>query len=353
MTKQRRKTILLFSIGFFIILATIIILYSYGYSINSDFSVSQKGGLYISTPYSDPQIFINNKTKRSSGVLNRGLFSSNIKIGKYSVLVAKDGYWPWAKNLEVKKGLVSEAKALLIPENPKGEILFKGKISKVWASPHNKILALEEQKNNGYRLIFYLPEKDTFLTAKNSFTEKLLVYTKISNFIWEENSLIVKNGFTATKIYFDLSDETVVATYFKEELDKKSDFEKLDKRKEIKIWWENQTNEVFVDWLEEDKAPPYYICDNTIPGEKPACLLPIQIFKSPLEITSLDFFPKRKDVVILAVGNGVYALEIDDRNERLAYPIYKGKKPHSSVFNTDDKVYIVDDGSLIKIDLEQ
>jgi len=101
-----------------------------------------------------------------------------------------------------------------------------------------------------------------------------------------------------------------------------------------------------VDWLEENGAPPYYICDENCDS------LPLQIFQSKFTIQNIEFFPQRKDVIIIAVGNGVYALEIDGRGGRLIYPIYKGKKPTFGLSNSTNYIYILDDSSLLKMYLK-
>ena len=55
----------------------------------------------------------------------------------------------------------------------------------------------------------------------------------------------------------------------------------------------------------------------------------------------------------MAVGNGIYAIEIDGRSGRLAYPIYKGKDPTFELLSGEKSIYVLDDESLIKIFLEK
>ncbi len=349
MTIQKRKIILYGCILVFLIASSFMLFYSQGYIIDRDFNISQRGGIYIDIPLADSDIYINNKKEKTTGILNKGLFMSNLKTGEYSVLVAKEGYWPWAKTLEVSKGLVSEAKSVLIPENPRGDTLLKGKFTNIWASHHNDLLILKEETGKNYfQLIFYVPEKNTFLTIDSAFTKKLLTFSgEISNITQEKNSIIFKSNKGTIKVDFNFSKEIVSASYFTKPLQKISDYEKFDRKEDIKIWYNPLTNEVFADWINENEKPPYYICNEN------NCELPIKIFKSRLSIKNVEFFPGRKDVIIMAVGNGVYAIEIDGRSGRLAYPIYKGKKPTFELLSGEKNIYVLDDGSLIKIFLEK
>ncbi|PJE73372.1 MAG: hypothetical protein COV00_00115 [Candidatus Tagabacteria bacterium CG10_big_fil_rev_8_21_14_0_10_40_13] len=340
---------MIFSLAVFVIVATAILFYSQGYSINRNLTLSRHGGLYISTPFSGSEIFINNENEKKTGVLNGGLFKSNLKPGYYAALVAKDGFWPWAKTLEVKEGMVAEARAIMVPENLKGEIIEKGNFSNLWSHNKSETIALKEKNGNFYSLSFYLPDKDIYLTADSNFTKQLLTFKDdITALAWDKNYLIFKSEKGLIKASFNFSSNTASAQYSSESFENYSTvkYERLTDRDREKLWWNPPTNQVFVDWLEENGAPPYYICDENCDS------LPLQIFQSKFTIQNIEFFPQRKDVIIIAVGNGVYALEIDGRGGRLIYPIYKGKKPTFGLSNSTNYIYILDDSSLLKMYLK-
>jgi len=238
----------------------------------------------------------------------------------------------------------------MLPENPNGEILMKGKFLNIWSSPSQPILAIEEQKNNAYRLSFYLPQEQAFLANGQNPTELLLNSPNvISNVIWGNDSLSFQSGNKLITAYFDLANKTVTASYssFPANDKDKTITERITTKSDEKIWWNSATNEIFVDWLKDKTEIPYYICEN-----KETCQLPLLLLKSQFPIKNIDFFPGRKDVIIIAVGNGVYALEIDGRSGRLLYPIYKGKEPTFAVLNGEENVYVLDGESLIKISLK-
>ncbi|MBU1091269.1 hypothetical protein KKA27_00115 [Patescibacteria group bacterium] len=347
MTRKKRKIILILSILVFVIIASASILYSQGYTLDGSFRFSRGGGLYISAPLTNSDIFINGEKEKTTSMLSDGLFMSNLKVGEYSILVAKEDFWPWAKTLNIKEGIVTEVRAFMVPENPKGELLLNDNFSNIWISPDGKLIALQKESGYNSYLVFYSPGNSNFLTESSQFTKQLLSFRdSISNVVWEKNTLFFKSDKGIIKTVLDAQRLSASSSYVSEPPYESSDFEKISKKGDQKIWWDPNTSEIFVDWLEENSQPPYYMCP-----EKP-CILPLQIFRSHLAIENVDFLPGRKDIIILSVGNGIYALEIDGRGDRLIYPIYKGKGPLFAV-SQDKDVYIIDENSLFKISLEE
>jgi hypothetical protein len=122
MTLKKRRVILIICIIVLIIIIPIVILYNYGYRINSQFQIVQTGGLYISSPIRDAKIIIDNKEK-SFGIFNKDVLLQSLIPKTYSVAVIKEKYWPWFKDLEVKGRIVTEARSFLVPIDPNGEII--------------------------------------------------------------------------------------------------------------------------------------------------------------------------------------------------------------------------------------
>ena len=70
--------------------------------------------------------------------------------------------------------------------------------------------------------------------------------------------------------------------------------------------------------------------------------------KLKASITAIDFYKNRQDVVIIASGDGVYALETESANIRNFQPIYKGKNP-VFVKKDNSSIYILDSNNLILV----
>jgi hypothetical protein len=342
---KKRRILFYICLVCFVVLSSAVFLYSQGYAFDKGFSLSRRGGLYILAPFPDAEFFVNNKKEKATGISNNAIFIPNLRVGEYSVLVAKEGYWPWAKTLEVKEGHVAEARAFGVLEDPEGERIFKGKFVNIWGSPEQDIMMIQEQKNDDIILTFYMPGKGTFLFTDSAFSTNVLSSVEnVSNILWGDNSLTFKKNGRFVRVEFNLSQNSLSADYISPPFTETLDNEKIGPKKEQKIWWNEQTNEVFIDWLDISSVPPYYIC------ETEDCELPVRIFNTRFEIKNIDFFPKRNDVIIMAVGVGIYALEIDGRSGRLIYPIYKGGNPTFTL--VEDEVFVLDNGSLMKIYLK-
>jgi len=290
--KKRRFYFILFCL-IFIAAIPLILLYTNGYRINSDFEIVETGGIYIYSPQAGSDIYINNKKKDRTTIFNKDIFVQNLKPGTYKILIAKEGFWPWAKEVEVKERHVAEAIAFLIPKQPSWKIITEyiagdeavngttTKTTKQINSEYKKILALFEEKEKS--------------------KEKLEIEIGIKK---------------------NTADEDRV--------------EEFSKRKRTGLWSED--TRIFAMWLSDEKYMPNYFCIGGI------CQNPLLVFSSTEKIKSLGFYPGREDVILFAVGIGIYALEIDGRIHQNFQPLYKGADP---IFIIEGKNIYAKDGELI------
>ncbi len=348
MTLHKRRIILAICSLVFLAIAPFLLLYCLGYRLDRNFKIGRIGGLYVSSPISGSKIFVKNIYEKTTNILQSGVFLQNLSEGNYQILVEKEGYWPWVKNLNIKEGLVAEARAFLIPQTPEGKILLKGLFSAVWASPYNKILLLEE-KNNGRQATFYLPDSNTFLTPFSATTTKLLSFeTEISKIFWEDGAVLLGDGKKTIRAIFNLGNGTVNASIEPiNAISVNHKYEKFTNQKKERLWRDDKTKEIWFEWLGDKTAIPYYLCESK-PCESTVYL--ISSFSFPPK--NAEFFPGRRDLLITAVQNAVFALELDKRGGQLTRPIYKGKDPTFTVFPNEKKAYVLDEGVLIAINLE-
>jgi len=266
-------------------------MYTDGYRINGKFEIVETGGIYVYSPQAGSEIFINNKKQDKTTIFNKDFFVQNLKPGTYKILIAKEGFWPWAKEVEVHERHVTEAIAFLIPKEPDWEIV---------------------------------PEYTTNTDATNSTTteakkEPNTEYKKILAMFEErdnnKNTLGLKTGTTtAEKI------------------------EELSKRKRTGLWHED--TQIFAIWLEDEESIPNHFCRDEI------CQNPLLVFSGTEEVRSLGFYPGREDLILVAVGTGIYALEIDGRVHQNFQPLYKGISP---VFVLKNNTIYAKDGDIVFI----
>jgi hypothetical protein len=227
----------------------------------------------VSSPVSGAQIFVNNKLEKETNILQTGLFLSGLKQGSYSVFISKEGYWPWEKKMEVKNQLVAEARALLLPKEPEGEIIKRENSSPLQKTEYDDIY-------NNLQEIKKLGSKST---------------TTIERFTSQERQ---------------------------------------------KLWWKPKENKIWVEWTGEESARPYFM--------ESAKIL---VFSTANRVKNADFYPGRKDAIIVACQNGIFAVEIDGRGGRAKQPVYKGKDPIFLTQKNTSSVFILDEDALIKVRL--
>ncbi|MFH1730000.1 MAG: carboxypeptidase-like regulatory domain-containing protein [Pseudomonadota bacterium] len=275
MTLKKRRIILVLCVLAFLIVAPFVLLYSNGYRLDSHFHLTQTGGLYVASPVSGAQIFVNNTLKRTTNLLQSGLFLQNLKPGNYSVLIAKEGYWPWKKDLDVKEQMVSEARALILPMEPTGRILRQ----------------------------------------EDLFPSEIEKYETIIDSLQQIKKITNHNATTT--------------------------IERFTNHEREKVWWNPGENKIWVEWLKDDSSRPYFLSENKV-----------LVLNSIYPVRNVDFFPGRRDVIIVAVQNGIFAIEIDGRGGRTLQPIYKGREPIFTIYKTDPSVYVIDENTLMEIKLE-
>ena len=66
------------------------------------------------------------------------------------------------------------------------------------------------------------------------------------------------------------------------------------------------------------------------------------------QITAIDFYKNRDDVILMALDDGIYALGVDYETEQNLQPIYKGKNP-TFIKKDDNNIYILDNNNLMEV----
>jgi len=280
-----RLAYFLFFVLVFIVGIPILIFYSAGYKFDETFNLSIRGGIYVYTPEPNTSVFIGNELKNTSGFFNKEILVGSLKPDQYTVLTTNEDFWPWTKIVIVRRGEVEAIFPFLVP----------------------KVVVAEEIKANTseYRdILEVFAEKSTLLSAVNSKKD------------------------TQTTSRVATSSTPVLETIT---------------RRQVEVWLDGST--LFARWLGRDEAAPNYYCHividpNNILREDEECSDPIQVFKSSVPIHTFDFYPYRDDAIIVALDNGIYAIESDFRSYQNFYPLFRGEKPDFRVYK--NQVYVKD-----------
>jgi len=111
MTARQRFVIKLIFVGFFIVLAPLVIAYTMGYRYNFGVGQVQKTGVLIVNSYPDEaDVYLDGKfvNDETPSVIKK------ILPNEYNVEVIKEGYLPWSKKLDVKSGETTFAESIVL-----------------------------------------------------------------------------------------------------------------------------------------------------------------------------------------------------------------------------------------------
>jgi len=139
----------------FVIAGVIVIYYTRGYRFDlSTFSITKTGAVYVEAQQSGIEIFLGkNVYSDNSGLLKKGTLISNVIPKKYTLIIKKDGYLDYQKNIEVLPSQVArilnvylvpkEIKPSLVLKNLKGDAI-------VDVSSDGRMLVQDTQKGTYY-----------------------------------------------------------------------------------------------------------------------------------------------------------------------------------------------------------
>lgn len=192
MNLKSRKLLFLFCFFLFVIIAPFSILYSQGYRIDLEsngIKITQTGGLFLRIQPKEAEIYLNSKLRKKTDFLFASALIENLIPKKYDVLVKKQGYHSWYKQLEIEEKKVTAIEnILLIPENPEFEIVATN-VNDFYAIPNSKKLIVKEINDYGWALKLYDIDKK----IKSHLIEEKEIYSKGANLLNLKISLNSKN----------------------------------------------------------------------------------------------------------------------------------------------------------------
>ena len=163
MTKKIRLLTLILCLVLFLIATPYIVIYSLGYRI--DFEQKKlvtTGGIYVKALPQGADIIIDSKIRDRTSFLSPTVFVQNLLPKQHSILIKKDGYYDYKKNLEVKeKEVVKLEQVILFKEKIPFEILTDKTNSPFLKKGQEQLFIIK--KANLYK---NSPEKSTVILKK-------------------------------------------------------------------------------------------------------------------------------------------------------------------------------------------
>ncbi len=180
------------SIAIFIIASTFIG-YKLGYRLKDNLSIGKIGHLNMTIPMPLTSIYIDNSEKIQTKSDNEKI-SIALSPKTHSVIVARDGYFPWTKSFTVPSNKIINLSPIFVSQNASGQIITQ-KDPEYW-----------ELRSSIIRSI--LPAKKYPILSSDKKTS-----------LWvEDNAVFVQTGSTTTKV---IEPDTVVrnVSFYKDRSD--------------------------------------------------------------------------------------------------------------------------------------
>ncbi len=154
MTKHRRTLLWIILALLFLVLTPSVILYSQGYRIDWKAKrLVQTGALYVKIIPTRSDMSIDGKYSKTTDFFFGSALVGNLFPGSHLVHISKEGWQPWAKQLDIQEKQVTDAKnIILFPEDPEFSIATD-KVQRVWKTPKENTLLLQKNTLKFWKLV--------------------------------------------------------------------------------------------------------------------------------------------------------------------------------------------------------
>ncbi len=201
MRLRKRRLLLLCMAVFFFLAGGYLTMLAQGWVLDiTHLKIVKTGSLFFEFSPQDAKITIQGKPIRLSfGILSSGALVKNLIPGTYSIEIAKNGLFPWKKNLVIESGKVTSATHIILWQaKPNEKPIDKSSINSFWVA-ENAIITKKDNnlfiagtQLKGVKVIATRPESKLVITeddSKNYYLINLESPTALSNITELFNSL--------------------------------------------------------------------------------------------------------------------------------------------------------------------
>jgi hypothetical protein len=313
----------------FILLIPVIVLNSLGYTWTEGFKVSKAGGIYIHSDLPNTRLYINDKFLKENGTFIRNVFVQDLRPNRnYKVVIQKEGYTTWTKDIYVYPSLVSEGHILMLPEEIEQREIYPF-FDEEGEGANAPVAGFTIVRTTPGGVV--IPENDEYIETVTLFEEKNPFEIEVPDVLTSEN--------------ISEEEEKILPQYFVDlNIEDPESLENLIETND-EVSWIYKGNIVLY-WIDDLEKIPYYYCG----GEREK-ICSDEIFLDWTEdVKRFDYFPGRDNVWVVLVNDGVYAVEIDPRGERNVQLVYGGNDLDFRI-NDSGNLIVKDKGSYYELDL--
>ena len=309
MTKKQKSLLFFTLLLVFSIVAPTVIFYSQGYRFDwQNKKLTKTGGIFLKIKPSGAAVYLNHILYKKTNLIFDSLLIDNLPPKKYHILIRKDDYQDWEKELSVSEMLVTEAKNIRLFAKHYPPKLIAQQVDKVFIAPNKKDFIVERQENeNNWSLWLF----DSFSRQEKkliSLSDLLLTSSdkRIKNFQLKE----IISSKDSQKMIIVLEDNHQSLHYFLLDINYNNRFVELplDNCEVIKIFFNPQNESQIIVWTKR-----------TVKGKSKEGLMffdqnfkthPINLFISDIKL--LDITPFNNSIYILTNNGIIYKTSFVD-----------------------------------------
>jgi hypothetical protein len=203
MNKKTRFLILFICIILFFVITPYIVFYSLGYRFDfKNNKIIATGGIYVWVEQPTTEVIVDSKIVQKTGFFSNSVFVQNLLPKTHNILIKKDGYFDYQKNISVQEKEVAKLENIT---------LFKNNIAFEKIAENADYFSISPNGNS--LLIIILGSKNSEIKILNADsktikTEFTAVFTKVLDSRWSQDSEKILIKTEAKYIFADLSSET-------------------------------------------------------------------------------------------------------------------------------------------------
>lgn len=302
MTLKTRRILYITFILIFIILSSVVVLYSAGYRYHfKKLRFQKSGGILLEFSPKEVDIYIQGKLKKRTGFLDDSYKITGILPGEYFVKIEKDGYHSWEKKLDVESEKINFVKNI---------ILFK-KHHKPKLITDSDIIDI---KNINTKNKFIFLEKEEHGITVNVFDKKTdIISNALKTTATNTDNIVLTHSTKYKKILISVNNKNYIYDVGNNDI---LNLKEVDKNIDniTNIRWDNESDEVI-----------YFIKNNKV--------YQLNIFNNSLEKLNINNIKNNKIIDFYVINNDIYTII-----ESITGPIIEkiNKKTKEKTFITGD-----------------
>ena len=333
---RERKFVFGILVLLFIIALPALYLYATGYklSFNADDRFVSTGGIYVAADRTGAEIYIDDELVRETRAFRRAFYAQGLEPGVHRVHVQKPESHTWVKELPVYPHVVTEAQAFNMPLLPQVRVISAYRLAEGDAVlPY----ALSVQATTTNTFVFEEDLSPTVLIDDTEYQTLVQVFEgeiETTSFQDRIDAFLSDTATTTATTTRTVGDVAL----FEQEGDVYARY--VGTRESMPYYYCAPEYELLEKDVSHRITPVAYAADDTllldgietVPVDA-ICDPTIVLDDKGQEVSAFDFYPGSTDLAVLALEDGLYVVEIDDRGWQNTQPLLLGSGLDMRVYN--------------------